>query len=64
MPHKVEEETSRVVKTKINLDAIVEKAAFLLREQEVFLLELKSFKERMERVESKFRLKPKLIIFI
>lgn len=51
-------------KINVNVDAIVEKAACLLREQEVFLLELKSFKERMERVESKFRLKPKLIIFI
>lgn len=64
MPHKVDEETSRAMKTKINVDAIVEKAACLLREQEVFLIELKSLKERMERVESKFRCKPKLIIFI
>ena len=44
MPRKIESE-------------LVDKAARLQREQEIFLMELKAAKERLEGLESKFRSK-------
>lgn len=51
MPHSTQIYSA---KSSFNMDELLDKAAHLQREQELFLRELESFKSRLERVETKF----------
>lgn len=53
MPHKLI--SNPKPDEKDSVEEIIEKAARLQREQEIFLLELKGFRERLEGLESRFR---------
>lgn len=60
MPHSTQ--TQNIPKdssdpSAFDMDKLLDKAAHLQREQELFLRELETFKARLERVETKFSTK-------
>ena len=55
MPHSTQKNHQNIpVESSFSMEKLLDKAAHLQREQELFLRELEAFKVRLERVEIKF----------